>query len=223
MVTSRQHDTDSPPRLVALSGVAFVLLSVLAIVVTGGNTPEGDASAAKVTSFYQQHHAREVAAAFVLAAAVPFVVLFGAALATAFSPRQGTRVRVWELVLFGGSILTGAAWLVNALIHFVLADGAHQGLSAEVLRGVNMLDANVWVAFNSALGVMMLGAAGSLTPQIGGYRRMGWIALVLGIALFIPYADFFALVVSGVWIIATSIMLSRTGRERRFASAPQAA
>jgi hypothetical protein len=88
---------------------------VLAIVVIGGNTPEGDPSAAKVTSFYQQHHTREIAAAFVLAAAVPFVVSF------------------------------------------------------------------------------------------------------------IPYADFFALVLSGVWIIAMSIMLFRMDRERRFASAPQAA
>jgi hypothetical protein len=104
-----------PTATVALRGVAFVLLSVLAIVVIGGNTPEGDPSAAKVTSFYQQHHTREIAAAFVLAAAVPFVVSF------------------------------------------------------------------------------------------------------------IPYADFFALVLSGVWIIAMSIMLFRMDRERRFTSAPQAA
>ena len=29
----------------------------------------------------------------------------------------------------------------------------------------------------------------------------GWIALVAGVALFIPFADFFALIVSGLWII----------------------
>ncbi|MDX6541903.1 MAG: hypothetical protein QOI71_3513, partial [Gaiellales bacterium] len=34
---------------------------------------------------------------------------------------------------------------------------------------------------------------------------LGWIALAAGIALFIPFADFVALIVSGLWIIAVSV------------------
>ena len=40
---------------------------------------------------------------------------------------------------------------------------------------------------------------------------LGWIALVAGIALFIPFADFFALIVSGLWLIWTSIAMYRSG------------
>jgi hypothetical protein len=42
-------------------------------------------------------------------------------------------------------------------------------------------------------------------------RWLGWIALILGIALFIPYAEvsFFALVVTLLWIIVASVMLYR--------------
>lgn len=69
------------------------------------------------------------------------------------------------------------------------------------------LDSDSWVAFNAALGVMMLGAAGCMIPS--GVRFMGWSALVLGIALFIPFADFFALVLTLVWIIVESVLLYR--------------
>jgi hypothetical protein len=34
---------------------------------------------------------------------------------------------------------------------------------------------------------------------------LGWIALAAGIALFIPFADFVALIISGLWIIAVSV------------------
>ena len=48
---------------------------------------------------------------------------------------------------------------------------------------------------------MMLGAAGLLISGAGARRVLGWTALVLGVALFIPYADFVALMVMLVWFI----------------------
>ena len=56
---------------------------------------------------------------------------------------------------------------------------------------------------------MMFGAAGSLIPATDRYRIMGWIALPLGIALLIPFADFFALLLTAIWIIVASVMLYR--------------
>ena len=57
----------------------------------------------------------------------------------------------------------------------------------------------------------MLGAAGLLLTETPLPRWLGWIALLLGIALFIPYAeaDFFALVITLLWIIVASVMLYR--------------
>jgi uncharacterized membrane protein YkvI len=72
-----------------------------------------------------------------------------------------------------------------------------------------VLDGNVWLPFNSGLGVMMLGAAGLLLTETRLPSWLGWIALVLGVALFIPWVDFFALVVALVWIIVASVMLYR--------------
>jgi hypothetical protein len=56
----------------------------------------------------------------------------------------------------------------------------------------------------------MLGAGASLLAR-RAYPVLGWIALLAGILLFIPFADFFALLVSGLWIIVTGVIAFRRG------------
>jgi hypothetical protein len=210
MGASSTADRGLSGRLLPLSGAAFVVVAVVAIVALGGDTPDGNSTAAKVASYYQAHQNRENLAAFVLAAAVPLLVFFGISLALVMWPRQAGRSPFWPAVLAAGSVLAGGAFILSAFIHFALADSADT-IAASTLQGLNALDADTWIAFNSCLGVMMLGAAGSLIPQTDGYRVFGWIALLLGIALFIPFADFFALLLTGIWIIVVSVKLYRGG------------
>ena len=195
-------------RLLALSGVAFVVIALVAIIGLGGDTPSNDASAAEVAGFYSDHSTRNAIAAFVLAASIPFLVFFAVALANALWPGGESRP-VWPYVLIGGAALTGASLLAAAWIHFALADGGDNKVDPAGLQALNVLDAGSWVAFNGAFGVMMLGAAGCFLTRAGGHVWLGWVALVAGIALFIPFADFFALILTLIWIIVVSIMLAR--------------
>jgi hypothetical protein len=80
---------------------------------------------------------------------------------------------------------------------------------------LNLLDGNFWVAANPALGVMMLGAAGWLLGRVGRYNALGWVALILGIGLFIPFVDFIALLLSLLWIMVTSVLVYRLPQEER--------
>jgi hypothetical protein len=101
--------------------------------------------------------------------------------------------------------------LVAALVHFALADAADNEASADAVQALNAVDSNTWIAFNAGFGVMMLGAAGCMIPRVlaGLPAWLGWTALVLGIALFIPFADFIALILTLLWIIVVSVMLFR--------------
>lgn len=209
-------------KLLPLSGIVFVAVLASAIVAVGGSTPDPDASAANVASFYEAHQGRQTAAALVLAAAVPFLVFFAVALAAALEPAEETAGRVWGRVLVAGSVLAGATAALNAAFHFALADAA-DNLSAGALQVLNVLDGDVWVAFNAGMGVMMLGAAGMLLSRPAVRRWPAWTALALGIALFVPYADFFALLLTGLWIVVASIVLSRRTTGARRTLAPQAA
>ena len=202
-------------RSLPLSGIVFVVLLLLAIVGLGGNTPESSASADEVASFYADQDVRQGIASFVLAATAPFLVLFALSMAGRWATAAGRERSIWERLLVAGSVITASAVVVAALIHFALVDGADQGVSSTALQALNVLDTNVWLPFNSGLGVMMLGAAGLLLGGAFLPRWLGWAALVFGIALFIPFADFFALILTLIWILAVSVMLYRAPQEDR--------
>ena len=90
------------------------------------------------------------------------------------------------------------------------------------LQALNVLHNNTWMAFNAGLGAMMLGAAGCLLPLASRSRYLGSAALLLGVALFIPYADFLALLFTGIWIVVASVVQLRTRAEHGFTPAASA-
>lgn len=195
-------------RLLPLSGVVFVVLALIAIVGIGGETPATDEAAAEIFAFYEDHAVRQGVAAFVLAASVPFLILFAASLVTGAWRAERDDTTVWRYMLLAGAGLTAAVLLIAAMVHFALADAADSGVSPEAIQGLNVVDSDSWVAINAAFGVMMLGAAGLfLAASAGAPRWLGWVALVLGVALFIPFADFIALILTLVWIIVVGVML----------------
>jgi hypothetical protein len=196
------------------SGLAFVILVVVTLVV-GGSTPGSDDSA-EVAAFYDEHQVRQFVVTFLLAATVPFLVLFAVGLAE----RLGDGRR-WGQVTVAGAILAGSAILTTAAIHFALLDAADRN-AAEPIPALSALDGSTWVAFDAGFGVMMLGAGGLLV-NAGARRWLGGIALVLGIALFVPFADFVALLGTLVWIVVATIALARPRVETRYAVTPSAA
>ena len=202
-------------RLLPLSGIAFVVLVVVPVVALGGDHPESDGSPAEVVAAYADDAAQQGVAAFLLAASAPFLVFFASALAARLGLNGGHQHRpIWERVVLAGSAITASAAVIAALIHFALADGADNEVSPEALQALNVLDNNVWLPFNSGLGVMMLGAAGLLLTERVLPRWMGWLALLLGVALFVPFADFIALIITLVWIIVVSVMLYLAAEHR---------
>jgi hypothetical protein len=193
-------------RLLPLSGIVFVGLVILGVLL-GGSTPGTTAPGREVASYYDSHGARLFIEAFVLTAAGLFAVLFGATLGRFLSPAE-TASSVWQRVALGGSTLVAAAAGLVATITFALADSPTK-IQGSALQALNLFANDTWVLLNGALGVLMVGAAGSWLTSARRDRWLGWVALVLGIALFIPFADFIALLVSGLWIIVASVVLFR--------------
>jgi hypothetical protein len=206
-----------------LSGIVFIALVAIAVFGVGGtNTPDTNASAQKVASFYGDHATQQGIASFLLAAAAPFVVFFGVGLVTALGSRAGGGRSAWSYVLLAGTTLVAGSVLLTAFVHFALANGADSDASPTALQALNVLDGNTWMAFNPSFGVMLLGAAGLLLSA-GVLRWLGWIALVLGVAAFIPLVDFFALLATFLWIVVAGVALARGDGREAYAAAPGAA
>jgi hypothetical protein len=192
-------------RWLPLSGIVFVVL-ILVAWIGGGSTPDSNSAAAKVASFYDAHSTRHFVVAVLLAAAAPFAVFFGTSIAGSY-PGRGRRA--WNIAVIAAAGVVAALFLVAAFIHFALADAGNNGVGGDAIRVLNTVDADVWIGFNGALGTFMLAASGLRLTAHAAPRWVGWVTLVLGIALFIPYADFIALILTGVWFLIESVQLVR--------------
>ena len=206
-------------RLLPLSGIVFVVLVLATSIALNSDAPTSTATGAEVATYYAENEIAQGIGSFLIAAAVLFLVLFAVALAS-LAPHDDKRL--WERVLVGGSVLAGTILLVTGIVNFALVDGATNDASEEALQALSLFLGDNWVGFNAGLGVMMIGAAGTLLTRPRAHAALGWTALVLGIALFIPFVDFIALLLTAIWIIVASVVRFRTAKRDVTVAVPDA-
>jgi hypothetical protein len=196
-------DADGRSRYALLGGAVAVLLLVGAVVVIGSG-PESTAAGEEVARTYAGEEVTQALAAFALVAAAPFLLVF--ALALAGIGATGVRPSLWERLTVAGGAVVATLLLVAGWIHLALVDVADDA-APEALQALNAADATLWLPFNAALGILLLGAAGTLLGRRLLPSWIGWVAVVLGVALFFPYAGFFALLVTLLWIPLVGVLL----------------
>jgi hypothetical protein len=211
--TRGEPESLSVLRFAPLAGVVFVVLTVLAFLGLGGDTPDIDSSPQEVAAFFSAHSGREEGAASLLAIAVVFLVLFGTSLRAALRP-PGRVSDGWSSFAFGGVLVASAGFLVAAAVRLAIAEAADKHVPPAAVQALNALDNAAFLPFASGLGMMLLGAAGAMIGMAGTMRALGWAALIIGIAAFTPLGElgFFA---SGIWIILASFALFFRPRAER--------
>jgi hypothetical protein len=198
------------PRFAPLTGAVFVVLLVIGFIPVGGNTPDTDASASKIISFYNDHQTKEIVAIVVVALAALFLALFAVAIRDYL--RDTGDGDFWPTVALVGGAIGVAGLFVAGGMHFALIDGANlshnRTLSPDAMVALNTLDNDNFIAFSVPLGIMLFGAAGSVLGGAALPKWMAWVAIVLGICFFTP-VGFFGFGLTGIWIIVASVMMYR--------------
>ena len=208
-------------RLAPLSGILFVVLVAVGFIPVGGETPDVNDSASKVVSFWTDHHDKEVAAALLVGLGAIFLAIFVATLRQRIRDDDAPADMWSNLILIGGTASV-VGFLVAVGFHISLADGGDHHYSAQAMQALNVLDNDSFFAFAIPIGLMLLGAAGATLK--GGVLPtwLGWVALVIGIAIFTP-VGFIGFGLSGIWIIVASILLSMSGETAPASAAPAGA
>jgi hypothetical protein len=191
-----------------LTGALFVVLVLVAFIALGGNTPDGDASARKVVSFYSDNENKEIIAAVVLALSAVPLLYFTAILRNLLRDALPARSVIPAFALGGGAV-AAAGFTTAATIHFALADYT-KDIQPAAAQALNALDGDFFLPFTTGLAVLVLAiSVASIRTRVFP-RWLGWVGVVLFVVYFTP-AGFIAFGLTGIWIIVTSILLYLRG------------
>jgi hypothetical protein len=194
-------------RIAPLTGVVFSVL--IAILIVSPSSPDVHDSATKVMTFYTKHHSRESAMALVLALSGAPLLFFASSLRHALRRAGGTGQLA--NAAFGGAVVAATGFAVAGGIHLAVADAAANSNTVGTTLTLNVLDNDDFLCLVLGIGVFMLANGMSVVRHGGLPRWLGWVAIVLGVALFTPIG-FFALIASTPWVLVVSILLTRAGR-----------
>ena len=192
-------------RLAPLTGVAFVVIAVIAFAI-GGSTPGDHDTAQEVQSFYGQHHDKHMLLGFILALSIPFLLFFVSILR--YELRRAGGTGQLANAAFAGGVLAAVGFGILAFVHLALADAANSANTIGTTQVLNVLDNNDYLPVAAGLGVLVFGAGLSTLRHGGLPRWLGWVGVVVGVVIFTP-AGFFGFLASGIWIALAGILLTQ--------------
>lgn len=188
-----------------LTGVIGVVLVFVSFGVEG-DTPDLDASASEVTSFYADK-STEVVTASVLAtlAAVAFV-FFGASIRRAIRRRE-RGAGVLSVVAFGGGLVVAAGLATDSAIRFALGESAGE-IDPVALQGLFAFWENFFWPMSAGLATLVLATSLSAFETRIVPIWLASIGLLVAVALFSPWGEI-ALIPLAVWILILTFFLWR--------------
>ena len=193
-------------RFVPLLGALFVALITVGYLVAG-DTPSHHAEGPEIRDAYDSENKHQIAAFLPALGAVP--LLFFAGYFRAVLRRLHPTGRLSANVAMAGAVVVATGLAVQSLIHAALAEAAQTPeISDQALQALNALDG--WSFYPIAIGLSTFLLASSVA-LLRGRRVLApflvWTALVLGVLALVPIVGFFAVILSGIWLVVTSLML----------------
>ena len=179
-------------RLLALSGVAFAVLFVVAWFASGGNTPDYAATDQDWTTWADDNQWKSRVGGFLILLAGFVFLHFAGTIRSVLGSAESTVRGSVQLarVVYAGAI-TGITGITMAIV--MIAAAATEGADANPVVSRAATSAAAGPYFVAAMGfAVMLAAAGLLTLRTGVFARWIGIVALLGALSFV--ITFFALI-----------------------------
>ncbi|MDK1472352.1 hypothetical protein QNO07_02745 [Streptomyces sp. 549] len=197
--------------LAPLTGLLAVVFTVVGFLLLGG-TPGADASGGEVRSFYAGHESQGAVSLYLLVLAGALFAFFAARLARDLHGPTSSSGSWLHHVVFGAGLLIAVSFWTGASMILALLDlSGEPGVSDGTLQSLNALNETFFVPFLGGMGMLLVAAGLVLvrrTPADALPRWLGWVALVVGVLLFVPWVGFFAFLLAGLWVVTTSVLLA---------------
>jgi hypothetical protein len=203
-------------RFAPLTGVVFVILVVVAVIV-GGETPDANDGIVKVVDYWRDNDGKAIASAIIAAYSAVFFLWFAGTLRSVLASAEGPPTRLASTA-WGGAIVLTVGWVILIGATFVAADTAGD-VAPQVTQTLSVLQADFFFPLSVGAGVFLLASGLNILRWGALPAWLGWAAVVLGVAAISP-VGFFAIVLMLVWILVVSVVLFQSSRDERPMAVP---
>jgi hypothetical protein len=189
----------------ALTGVAFVAVAILSLVV-GGEPPEASEPVREVVDHYVDNKdSIELGAALATLAGL-LLIFFAANLRKVLHEADDSDSILPAVVLAGASVMAvGVA--IDAMISFALAEAADD-IRPTAVQALQALWDNDFFPIALGTTAFMLAAGLSIVLHGGLPKWLGWIAVLFGVVGLTP-VGFIGFLGGALWILVVSVLLAR--------------
>jgi hypothetical protein len=192
-------------RWLALCGIGAAILFAVGFL-SGGGSPNDDASAAKVVSYFRDHRVGTNVGNLFGAIAAVLVVLFATRLRELL--RDGGRGGdLLPLAAFGGAVILAAGTLLDSAIGFMLVRAAKFKFVVPA-QTLNVAFNNDFFVLLGGIAIMLLATGIATVRRPVLPRWLGWAAIVIGIISLAGPLGFFGALLAIVWLLVVSILLA---------------
>jgi hypothetical protein len=191
--------------LVSLTGVLFVVLTVVSFAL-GGEPPDADDPVGEVVEFWVDNDAANMIAAVVEGLAAVSLLFFAASLRRSLRRAEDGGGILSVAALAGGTV-AAAGIGVDASLRFAAASLADE-VDPVVIQTLNALWSNFFFPMVIGLATLILATSLSALRSRIVPVWLAWIGFLIAVVFFTP-AGFAAFIASGVWILIVSILLWR--------------
>ena len=194
--------------LIPLTGVVFIVLAIVSIVL-GGEPPEAKDGAQKVVDHYADDKDAIQASALISTVAAAALVFFFGYVRKVLRAAEGANGML-SLVSFVGAAILAVAIAIDSTIAFALAEQADD-IDPVAAQALQALWDNDWAPFALGSIVLMLATGLSIVRHGALPKWLGWIAIVLGVISMTP-VGFIGFLGSALWVLIVSVMLTLRAR-----------
>lgn len=192
-------------RLAPLEGVVFLVLVIGAFALSN-DTPSNDDSVPEIVEYWTDNEGKEIASSILAALAAASFVVFAGSVRQAIARAEEPGGRLASIA-FGGALVFAVGLVVNANLEFVTATSAGD-VSPQATQTLNALYNDFWYPMPIGMGLFGVSAGIASLRHGALHRRLGQLALGLGILCFTP-AGFIAVLAMIVWSAIAGVSLYR--------------
>ena len=211
-------ERNSREWLVPLTGIAFIVLLVVSLIVQGSPKGADDGPAAVAKWYLDNKDAAEISS-FIGVVGAALLIFFGAYLRKVLEAAEGPGSMLPILALIGVTIVAiGGA--IDGMLLFAAAEAADD-IPAPEIQTIQAIWDNDFLPF--FLGVLVFLWSVGLSVLRSGVlpKWLGWFAIVFGVISLAGPIGFIGALGAAVWIIIVSVMLSMRARGSASAQPPQ--